>query len=456
MRWVTLVLAVVALSACGETPESVTGPPGTLPGAVPTATDMITVSSDSELARMLEPVAPPQPVSTLDGLAFPAGAAPMRKMSPEPSTPDEVRRLAEVIGVTGEVRPLDEVPGLVVGSAESGDGELRVIDAVEPYWDLQRSEASLIESGAIPCPTVAFDAPNAGRCANGAVPGAMAPAGADEVDSKVLDVMSTIGVGTYEADKNVYADFTEVVAVFSPNELRSDVQWRIGIANTGQITAGSGPLRAPVLAGEVTTVALDEAMLRLGRIAQSLPAPSQVPPASTIAVTVAPDSANADPAIVPSTVAPAPVAAVPFTLPTITSVEPALASVWDISNVKWLVPALTVRGDGGFVTTVPIISAEFVRIVDAASAAAPVRTGPPLTPPMPLPTMAPASTSNAPTLADPNATIANPPMEATTPWIGTLPVPPTSNSFTTPEHRHTSRHSPPYSSAFPSMTRRRV
>ncbi len=378
------MLAVVALSACGEAPESVTGPPGTLPGAVPAATEVITVSSDSELARMLDPVAPSQPVSTLDGLEFPAGAAPMWRMSPEPSTTDEARRLAEAIGVTGEVRPLDEGPGRSVGSAQSGDGELRVSDAVEPYWDLYRSESSLIESGAIPCPTVAFDAPNAGQCANGAVPAAVDPADSDFVDAKVLDVMSTVGVDTYHVDVNVYAAFTDIVAVFSPNELRSDVSWRIGIANTGQITAGSGPLRAPVIAGEVTTVDLDEAMLRLGRIARSLPAPSQPPPASTIAVTVGPDGDNAVPVVgpatvAPSTVAPATAAAIPFTLPTVTSIESALASVWDTSNVKWLVPP---------------------------------------------PTIAPANTSNAPTLADLNTNFVEPPIQTRTPWIGTLPVPP--------------------------------
>lgn len=199
---------------------------------------------------------------------------------------------------------------------------------------------------------------------------------------------------------NVYADFTEVVAVFSPNELRADVSRRIGIATTGQITAGTGPLRAPVIAGEVTTVDLDDAMRRLGRIAQSPATQSEVPPASTIAVTVGPDGANPTPAVAPGTVAPVTVAPIPFTLPTITSVEPALTSVWDISNVKWLVPALTVRGDAGFVTTVPIISADFVRIVDAASVDLPVRTGPPLTSPLP------------------------PPTEARIPGIGTLPVPP--------------------------------
>jgi len=424
MRWVMLMFAVIAMAACGETPESVTGPPATLPGAVPAATEMITVSSDSELARMLDPAAPWPPAITLDGLAFPAGAAPMWKMSSEPSSADEARRLAEVVGVTGEVRPLDEGPGWVVGSAESGDGELRVSDAVEPYWDLQRSEASLIESGAIPCPTVAFDAPNSGQCANGAVPGAVAPADGDEVDAKVLDVMSTIGVDTYQVDINVYADFTDVVAVFSPSELRSDVVWRIGIANTGQITAGSGPLRAPVIAGEVTTVALDEAMLRLGRIAQSSPPPSEVPPASTIAVTAGPDNGNAVPPNAPVTIAPVTYAPVPFTLPTITSVEPSLASAWDISNVKWLVPALTVRGDAGFVTTVPIISSDFVRIVDAASVDVPVRTGPPLTSPVPLPTMAPpTTTSNTPPFTGPN-TIAGPSPEIAVGSVGTLPVPP--------------------------------
>lgn len=135
------MLAVVAPAACGGTPESVTGPPGTLPGAVPAAADVITVSSDSELARMLDPVALSQSVSTLDGLEFPAGVAQMRKMSSEPSTPDEARRLAEAIGVTGEVRPLDEGPGLAVGSTQSGDGELRVSDAVEQYWEPTRDRS---------------------------------------------------------------------------------------------------------------------------------------------------------------------------------------------------------------------------------------------------------------------------------------------------------------------------
>ena len=53
----------------------------------------------------------------------------------------------------------------------------------------------------------------------------------------------------------------------------------------------------------------------------------------------------------------------------------------DLADEDWIE---LVRGDAGFVFTVPIISADFVRVVDAASVDVPVRTGPPLTSPVPL------------------------------------------------------------------------
>lgn len=57
------------------------------------------------------------------------------------------------------------------------------------------------------------------------------------------------------------------------------MQWRIGIANNGEIATGSGPLRAPVIAREVPTVGLDEAMLRLSRVVPSLQHRSWLRPA---------------------------------------------------------------------------------------------------------------------------------------------------------------------------------
>ena len=417
MRWVTMAIAVLAMSGCGSTPESIVGPGGTIPAAVSAFTEVITVSADSELARMLEPAAPSELVSTVDGLEFPAAPASMWTMPSEPSIDDEVRRLAEVLGVTGEIR---SVSAMGSSTTEFGDVELLVIDGAEPSWSLQRSESYLIESGAIPCPTVAFDAPNAGQCANGAVPGAAAPAGDDVVAATIGEVMSTLGVDTYDVDTSVYGDFTDVVVEFSPNGVRSDVQWRMGIAHTGEIATGSGPLRAPVVAGEVTTVGLDEAMLRLSRVVPGLPVPVVAPPNTTIAV-AAPDSNNiAVPTAAPATAPPPPVV-----LPTITSVEPALASVWDTSNRLWLVPAVVVRGDAGFTTTVPIISADSVRVVDPSSVDVPVRTGPPLTLPVPLPTAAPPPPISGPGATGlPTTTAAGTAPSADTVPVRTLPVAP--------------------------------
>ncbi len=417
MRWVTMAIAVVAISGCGSTPESIAGPGGTIPAAVSAFTEVITVSADSELARMLEPVASAELVSTVDGLEFAAGPASMWTMPPESSIDDEIGRLAEVLSVTGEVR---SVSAMGSPTAESSGAELLVIVGAAPWWSLQRSEASLIESGAIPCPTVAFDAPNAGQCANGAVPGAVAPAGDDVVAATIGEVMSTLGVDTYDYDTSVYGDFTDVAVEFSPDRVRSDVQWQIGIAHTGEIATGSGPLRAPVIAGEVMTVGLDEAMLRLSRVVPGLPVQVVAPPTTTIAVAT-PDSNNIAVPTAPPATAPPP----PVVLPTIESVEPALASVWDTSNRLWLVPALIVRGDAGFTTTVPIISADSVRVVDPSSIDVPVRTGPPLTLPVPLPTAAPLPPISGPGATGlPTTTAAGRVPSADTVPVRTLPVAP--------------------------------
>ena len=190
--------------------------------------------------------------------------------------------------------------------------------------------------------------------------------------------MEAIGVGSdsYRTETFPVGSVAETRIEFSPDGLQSDVSWSVAVSIDGDITSGSGPLRPPVLVDEVPTVPLDDALLRLSRIA---PATGVVP-----AVTLS--SPAIDPADI-AVVTPPPTTAAPLpgVLPTITGVEAGLASVWDVGNRLWLVPAIVVTGDNGFVTSIPVISADLVTIVSADLVDVPVRTGPPLTVPAPPP-----------------------------------------------------------------------
>jgi len=190
--------------------------------------------------------------------------------------------------------------------------------------------------------------------------------------------MEAIGVGSdsYRTETFPVGSVAETRIEFSPDGLQSDVSWSVAVSIDGDITSGSGPLRPPVLVDEVASVPLDDALMRLSRIAPS----TEVVP--TVTTTLSEPAINpADIAVV--TFPPPTTAPLPVVLPTITGVEAGLASVWDVDNRLWLVPAIVVTGDHGFVTSIPVISADLVTIVSADLVDVPVRTGPPLTVPAP-------------------------------------------------------------------------
>jgi len=377
---------------------------------------MIEVSADSELARMLAPGTPGQLFVASEGLDYPAGQAGRWRAEATPATADDVLELAGLLGVSGEVTDTgDELgPGMMVGSPQSTDGALLVSSFSDPFWNLQRSDVFLAETGVFPCTTLPFDDANAGRCADGTAPSTPSAPTDSVVGSAVVELMETIGVGSdsYRTETVPFGSVAETRIEFSPDGLRSDVSWSVAVSIDGDITSGSGPLRPPVLVDEVATVALDDALLRLSRIA----------PATEVAPTVTLSSPAIDPADIAVVTPPPPTTApLPVVLPTITGVEAGLASVWDVDNRLWLVPAIVVTGDNGFMTSIPVISADLVTIVSPALVDVPVRTGPPLTVPAPLPTNAvvPGPVPTGPhtqTIPAPNAPAVEP--------QSTLPVPP--------------------------------
>jgi len=321
---------------------------------------MIEVSADSELARMLAPGTPAQLFVASEGLDYPAGQAGRWRAEATPATTDEVLALAGLLGVSGEVTdPGDGLgPGLMVGSPQSAsDGALLVSSSIDPFWNLQRSEVFLTETGIFPCTTLPFDDANAGKCADGTAPSTPSVRSDSVVDATVAELMEVIGVASdsYRTETVPVGSVAETRIEFSPDGLRSDVSWSVAVSIDGDITSGSGPLRPPVLVDEVPTVPLDDALLRLSRTAPS----TAVIPTTTL---------SSEPAIEPADIAvvtppPTTTAPLPVVLPTITGVEAGLASVWDVDNRLWLVPAIVVTGDNGFVTSIPVISADLVTIV---------------------------------------------------------------------------------------------
>lgn len=437
MRGVWVAAVVIALAGCGTGDSSSNSGGETLPNALPIDAGVIEVSSDSELAAMLGPETPAELFVAAPELEYPAGSAVRWEMAIDPPTEDEVRRLAELVGVAGDVTDLEDGlgGGLQVGTPQADGGWLAVRSFGEPTWNLARSDDALVEAGAIPCPTLAFDDPNAGQCANGANPSAAQPADAADVESTVAAVMAGLGVPVdgYRIETFVYGSVTEVAIEFSPGGQRTDVTWSLSVSGTGELLSGWGPLRSPLAVDEVATVGLDEALLRLSRVSPGVPVNTVPPPTTMMLAAPVSTGASSDPAI---TSPPVPVDQGPVVLPTITGVEAGLVSVWDIANRKWLVPALVVTGEFGFTTSVPVISAEMVRVVDAGLVETPVRTGPPLTVPAPPPTIAvPVPTGQSQTTLSTTTDFATPPPATaprTTPApngsvvepLPTLPVPP--------------------------------
>jgi len=309
---------------------------------------------------MLAPGTPAQLFVASEGLDYPAGQAGRWRAEATPATTDEVLALAGLLGVSGEVTdPGDGLgPGLMVGSPQSAsDGALLVSSSIDPFWNLQRSEVFLTETGVFPCTTLPFDDANAGKCADGTAPSTPSVRSDSVVDATVAELMEVIGVASdsYRTETVPVGSVAETRIEFSPDGLGSDVSWSVAVSIDGDITSGSGPLRPPVLVDEVPTVPLDDALLRLSRTAPS----TAVIPTTTL---------SSEPAIEPADIAvvtppPTTTAPLPVVLPTITGVEAGLASVWDVDNRLWLVPAIVVTGDNGFVTSIPVISADLVTIV---------------------------------------------------------------------------------------------
>lgn len=458
MRRVWFVIGAVALIGCGSTPDRSGQASITLPSASAVESGVIAISSDSELARMLGTDTPSELVTSVPGLEYPAGTAAMWAMSGEPPTNDEVRQLAEVIGVSGEVVAMDDMfgPGLSVGSLESDDGQLTVQSLGEPFWNLSRPGLVLFDAGVIPCTTLPDDDPNGGQCGDDSSPTSASPATDATVTATVTRLMSVVGVpaDSFRIKSSAYGSNTDVTVEFRPGRLRTDMQWSIMVSSDGEILAGSGPLRAPTIVAEVPTVDLAAALVRISRIVSGVTGRSSQPPSTTLLagpvlstdvpspVATPPPPMPAPSIDVSSPVATPPPPAPPVPeLPTIATVGGALATVWDASNRMVLVPAIVVTGTSGFTTTIPIVSADNVRIVDPSTINIPVRTGPPLTippppppPPSYVPVPAPPSTPPVPGQTFPplSATTLPGSLPVTSPLVTTTTIPAAPRPITTP------------------------
>ncbi|MEO1055342.1 MAG: hypothetical protein AAFY28_00355 [Actinomycetota bacterium] len=394
MGRVWILIGVLVAAACGasssvstEQPSQPTDAGGSTAPTGGADDAVIEVFADSEIGSMLRDEAL-QSWSAAPEVQLEAGTSERWQVVMDPPQSDEVDGIAAALGVNGAVTVVDDpTPGAGLSViADNPEGEwLLVHSQSQPWWVYQRDTLHAREQ-TLPCPTLPFDHPQGGQCVDGQPPPA-APANEAAVADAVVRVMSAVGVAPddYRSEVFVFDDVVDVTVEFTPRGRRSDVRWALTVSSGGEILAGSGPLRPPERVDDVGTVGLDEALRRLGREGST-------------------------------------------TNPEITSIEPALMTVWDVDGRAWLVPAAVLSG-GGFFTTVSVINARHIRVVDTPEAEIPPPGDGSLPPALgtlpPVPQAPPSTTTLVPMLPLP-ATPTGPPVAGSMPSDPppTLPVPP--------------------------------
>ncbi|MBI4883763.1 MAG: hypothetical protein HY826_06875 [Actinobacteria bacterium] len=409
---------LVGISACGQSPARTT---------TASSLAVITLGSGAtagraaaELDQMMMPIQFVEYVydgefpdlgTSAPAWVLPAGVAP---------DPDDVQRLAAVLGVAGDIQslPADQGGGWMVGPADFSGATLTVsADGLLSWW-FNPTPVPYLESGCvwaesattdpgttpdtivattdsgpveIPAETIPVDA-SVPPC-EGPLPPANVP---DETEARRLadELFAAIGIDSSSYEFEIYADEwgANVTAYVVVNGMRTWIASTVGFGAEGAITWASGTLAEPQPAGEYPLINPQQGIERLNDdigiwgpyYAYPISIASRGFGAATddggvvvaeTAVAVAPSPVDTvspvDTALPVDTVLPVDAVSPADTVPVepiivhVNEVHLDLTMIWDVNGSVWLLPAYTFTGDDGVIVTVPAVDDSFIDFPDA-------------------------------------------------------------------------------------------
>jgi hypothetical protein len=403
---VSLSLLVVALSSCGNEPDSGSDVPAEPPviavvgGPAGVAqADAMVSGGVAESSKMIAPLVFEYVGDEVDLTA----PAPAYRFVPAATNSDElITRLAEAFGVAGGVAPLpaEQGGGLMIGPADGSAASVTVMnDALQSWWVTYP-----VAMGAVSCSSVAIDpvdivepdgaagaASDATTDATGDVttqpdcfepdPPANVP-GADEAERIVTELLMASGVDPATYEFETYADEwgASVTGFLLVDGVRSPISVSVGIGGDSKVTWAGGSFGSPERVAEYPRVGVAAAVERLNDQSNGwwsgwssrAPEPAQIEPAQIEPVPV--DSALVDPALVDPGLEDSFVEEPVVTTIRLSDPQPALEQIWGADNVVWLVPAYSFAGDDGGRYTAVAIDDAYLQPADADVADTPPPT----------------------------------------------------------------------------------
>lgn len=404
--------AVFGLSSCGDAPNSTTS------GQTPTVIHLgqPSTSGGAETASADKMMMPYMIMNFVyDGTLPDLGATGQAWKLPAGTQvdADRVARMAELLGVAGEVRelPADQGGGWMVGAADYTTSNLTVsADGLLSWWfnpdpSVYGSPSAVVCSdpgvAVDPAADVSVAAPDT-EVPSTEVPSTevpttevpvcetpQPPAGVPDADTALANarqLMTELGYDPAAYEYETYADEwgANVTAYLLIDGHRSPLTVSVGYGAEGALTWASGTLAVPEAAGEYPLVSVQSGIDRMNEEggmwmgyygpagamvktvasdAGSATEPAVAPPESAPAVTVVgetvvPDSVLVDP--IPTESMPAPEEVTVH----LNDVRIDLTMVWDVDGTVWLVPAYTFSDADGGSYTVIAVDQEFVTLPD--------------------------------------------------------------------------------------------
>jgi len=412
---------LVGLSACGDDTKS-TSPANSATGS-PVVIEFGNSPSGgaNETAatadRMMMPMG--QIIYVFDGTAPDLGASSGAWTFPLGAAPDEarVRRIAEVLGVTGELvqLPADQGGGWMIGASDYTTASLTVSPDGMLSWWFSPTPVAYDDGCMVAMPAEGTEGGDSSGGSAGSAGGDVAvmppeeicdpqpPANvpsAEEALEAAKALYAELGYDVGTLDFETYADEwgANVSVYLLLNGARSPLGMSIGFGAEGAVTWASGMLATPVAASDYPLVSVEQAVERLndetGRYlyfggvgpmaraetaTQGAPVEAVAPePGDQVGDTVAIDQPVCDPAAdcVIEPVDPADLEPITVTL---TDVRLDLTMVWDADGVVWLLPAYTFSDADGGMYTVIAIDDSFISLPEEL----------PMPEPMPIETLPP-------------------------------------------------------------------
>ena len=319
---------------------------------------------------------------------------------------DDIRRLATVLGVEGDVvsLPADQGGGWLVGPADYSAATINVsADGLLSWWfnptgvayvgtGCASPDGGAIDSGTATTDPVPVDVPADTIPVDGSiapceepVPPANVP---DEIEARRLadELFAAIGIDTSNYEFEIYADEwgANVTGYLVIDGMRTWISTSVGFGTEGSVTWASGSLAEAQPAGEYPLVGPEVGLERLNDdlgmwgpyygyptgitrgggtadtgVAVGVGAPTEPacdPSTDCVVDTVPPNDTVPSNDTVP--VDPEPI------IVHLDAVHLDLTTIWDINGAVWLLPAYTFTGPDGVLVTIPAVDDSFIVFPD--------------------------------------------------------------------------------------------